>query len=181
LFDVSFPDALMVAEGLSTLPDDTRAALTACAAAIQQTIHREAPELKSPFLLSEISEECIDRIVACMGSQRCPFLDEQNECLIYQYRPLACRLEGAPMVDAQDGLFGDWCELNFTAGVPAEAMKDLERDYYQIQDAEENLTESLTRTLLGRKLSCATVFIPSLIVEFESYWKKLLREAGGLP
>lgn len=32
LFDISFPDALMVAEGLSRLPDDTRAALAACAA-----------------------------------------------------------------------------------------------------------------------------------------------------
>lgn len=130
-------------------------------------------------MLSEISEERIDRIVDCMGNPRCPFLGEQHECLIYEHRPLACRLEGAPLVDVQDGLFGDWCELNFTEGVPAVAMKDLERDYDQIQDAEENLTESLTRALLDRKLSCATVFIPSLIVEFESFWKKLLREAGG--
>ncbi len=39
---------------------------------------------------------------------------------IYE-RPMACRLEGVPMVDTRHGLLGDWCDLNFTGGVPEDA------------------------------------------------------------
>lgn len=179
LFDISFPDALIVAEGLSRLPAETRAAVRARAAETQPLIQCEAPELRAPYLLSEISEERIDRIVDRLRSPSCPFLGDQNECLIHEHRPLACRLEGAPMVDVQDGLFGDWFELTFTEGVPPEAIRDLERDYYQMQDDEENLTEALTQTLLDNKLNRAPVFIPSLVVEFESFWKRLLRKTDG--
>jgi len=59
-------------------------------------------------------------------------------------------------------------------------MKDLERDYYQMQDAEENLTESLAQTLLDNKLNRAPVFIPSLVIEFESFWSNLLHKPGVL-
>jgi len=39
-------------------------------------------------------------------SPRCPLLGSHDECLVYECRPLACRLEGAPMVDSRDGPFG---------------------------------------------------------------------------
>ncbi len=51
------------------------------------------------------------------------------------------------MVDARDGLFGDWCELNFTAGISPQMAEDLRLDYYGIQETEEG----------------PTIFIPSVI------------------
>ncbi len=140
-------------------------------------IRNEAPDLSPPFLLDQINEQHIDQIVDRVPNARCPFLGTQNECLIYQDRPLACRREGTPMVDIRDGLFGDWCELNFTGGVPQEALRDLERDYIEVQQCEDDLTESLTQRFLRKKLRRATIFIPSLIVEFENYWRKLLQRA----
>ncbi len=178
LFDISFPDALIVAEGLSKLPGKARAGVTLRAEELHHIILEEAGELKPPYLLTEMSEERIDEIVEGAQTPRCPFLGEKNECLIYEHRPLACRLEGIPMVDLHDGLFGDWCELNFTEGVSADALRDLGKDYRGMQQFEESLTEHLTQLLLKIKLKRASVLIPSLVVGFESFWKGLLTSSS---
>src|SRR5262245_25530447 len=171
LFDISLPDALEVMQGLSTLPDETRAQVAARSAQVQAVIAQAAPELERPFLLSGLTEERIDQVVEESGAPRCPFLGEENECLIYEHRPLACRLEGAPMVDTRDGLFGDWCELNFTNGVPSDAVENLCQDYYEIQEVEERCSESLSQARWGKRQSRLTTFIPSLVVEYETFWR----------
>jgi Fe-S-cluster containining protein len=178
LFDISLPDALEVMEGFSKLPDETRAQVAARSAEIQAVIAKAAPELERPFLLSALNEERIDEIVDRAGGQRCPFLGEENQCLIYEHRPLACRLEGAPMVDARDGLFGDWCGLNFTNGVPSDALQDLCQAYYGIQEVEDRCAESLSQARWGRGQSRLTTFIPSLVVEYEAFW---LSAFGPMP
>ncbi len=174
LFDISVPDALEVAEAFDALPVETRAAVSARAAEVQTAIEREAPELRSPYLLDILPEERIDAIVDNARTPRCPFLGERNECLIYEKRPIACRVEGAPMVDIHDGLFGDWCELNFTSGVPDSALRDLEPDYYGMQEIEHAAAESISQSLRRGNPSEITVFIPSLIVEFDRFWKPVL-------
>jgi hypothetical protein len=61
------------------------------------------------------------------------------------------------MVDVRDGLFGDWCELNFTEGVPKEAMADLQLDYDAINEASEN--------------SGDVTFIASVVAQYEEFWR----------
>ncbi len=174
LFDISLPDALHVTAGIASLPADTRDDVTAQAAEIQKRILARAPDLAAPYLLKMKDELLIDRVVARIQHPRCPFLGREDACLIYAYRPLACRLEGVPMVDEHDGLFGDWCEFNFTDGVGAESQEDLQRNYYALQDVERSSTAALSELFLGERLEAVTVFIPSLIVEYESFWAPLL-------
>ena len=174
LFDVSFADALLLAGGLRTLEARQREHAKARAVSIHRTIDRAAPQLKAPFLLGSLPETLVDAVVLAADSPRCPLLGHNDECLVYQYRPLACRLEGLPMVDAKDGLFGDWCELNFRNGVPPEDLPYLARDYYALQAEEDTSTEVMADLLLGRRDRGLTVFIPSVITEFESFWQGLL-------
>lgn len=148
LFDVSLSDAAMVREGLSELPAETRAAVLERALPIQRSLEAAFPELDPPYLLAGISEDRVDQFIDQVGKAPCPFLDGKDSCLIYQYRPLACRLEGIPMVDAKDGLFADWCELNYKGGLTAQLIDDLRLDYYEIEEIEGG----------------PTVFIPSVIV-----------------
>jgi hypothetical protein len=63
---------------------------------------------------------------------------------------MSCRLEGVPMVDTHDGLFSDWCELNFVNGVPEAAWKDLEQDYDTINLSEETQSAEVDRTSTSR-------------------------------
>jgi hypothetical protein len=97
------------------------------------------------------------------------------KCLIYESRPLACRLEGVPMVDVQDGLFGDWCELNFKEGVPEKALTDLKQDYNRIDQLQEDRSAAVARRA-GISDHYAVTLIPSVIAEYEGFWK---RASGG--
>jgi hypothetical protein len=148
--------------------------VTASAAEIQKKIAKQAPELKAPYLLKMGDDLLIDRIVARVQSPRCPFLARDDTCLIYEHRPLACRIEGIPMVDIHDGLFGDWCELNFVAGIPSDAQDSLLRNYYELHEIERSSTANLSELLLGERQEVLTVFIPSSIVEYENFWAPLL-------
>jgi Fe-S-cluster containining protein len=164
LFDVSLPDALLIMQGFRRLSSHRRQTVFDAASAIQKQILRECPELEAPYFLCGLSEDTIDRIAERVGEVRCPLLDEADCCLIYGYRPLACRLEGVPMVDARDGLFGDWCELNFRGGAAPELLESLRLDYYRIQDAECAATAHLSQHLFGVRREEMTIFIPSAIV-----------------
>jgi Fe-S-cluster containining protein len=115
LFDISLADAADVARGFEKLPPDLQLrvrlrAMDLHRAIVERTFHEEDPRL--------------DEIVDKANSPACPCLGEAGECLIYEDRPMACRLEGVPMVDVHEGLFGDWCELNFVDGVPESAKRD---------------------------------------------------------
>jgi Fe-S-cluster containining protein len=170
VFDISVADALLVAEAFAGFPPEQKAAVAGRARAIQERICAAAPELTPPYILDAVSEEQVEVIVDHANSPPCVFLGVQNECLIYERRPLACRLEGLPMVDAQDGLFGDWCELNFIAGVPPASLKDLECDYYELRNVEEVATEIVSEEVTGCERRQLTVFIPSIVAGFESFW-----------
>jgi Fe-S-cluster containining protein len=174
LFDISLPDALLVAQGLADISPEDRSAVLARAEVIHKNILLSAPKLEAPFFLNGISEEEADAIVEAAQSPRCPLLGPDNACLVYGQRPLACRLEGLPMVDARDGLFGDWCELNFAGGVPDRDLNVLQQDYYELQNVEDVATEVLSEALGGERHRQLTVFIPSVSVAFESFWKKFL-------
>ena len=174
LFDISLPDALVLAEGLAALPPEVLARVRTSAQSIQNGIAQDAPELTAPHFLNVLDAGRIDAIVEHAKSPRCPLLGEDNQCLVYEYRPLACRLEGVPMVDVRDGLFGDWCELNFTGGLPETALKDLQLDYYELQEVEGIAAEIISGDLLHDCRRDATVFIASVVTDFETYWKPLL-------
>jgi len=174
LFDISLPDALHAALCLGTLPAETRTAVTARAAECHKKIAQQVPGLKAPYLLKMEDEAIVDRIVTRVPGLRCPFLGSEDACLIYEHRPLACRLEGIPMVDRRDGLFGEWCELNFTDGVSEQAQEDLLWDYYGLQQTERTSTADLSELLIGERQEAVTIFIPSLIVEYERFWAPLL-------
>src|SRR5262245_43308006 len=101
LFDISLADANVVATGFQKLPETLQADVYAKAAHLQVSI---------PAKFFRDDDPTIDQVVESASNAACPCLGPAGECLIYENRPLACRLEGVPMVDVHDGLFGDWCE-----------------------------------------------------------------------
>jgi Fe-S-cluster containining protein len=147
LFDISIFDALRVAKGFASLPAEAKDAIAERASAIQNMLLKLQPDLPAPFFLDELAPERIDEIVDIVGNVRCPFLAASDSCLIYEFRPVTCLLEGIPMVDARDGLFSDWCEMNFRKGVSEDMLHNLRLDYYEIRAVEQD----------------AVVFIPSVI------------------
>jgi hypothetical protein len=78
------------------------------------------------------------------------------------------------MVDIREGLFGDWCELNFTDGVPEAAQADLRQDYNRIGESEEARSAEIAERG-GLPAARAVTFIPSVVADFDVVWKRLLK------
>jgi Fe-S-cluster containining protein len=168
LFDISIADALLVAGAFAALAPESKAAVQRSALEIEGRISSTAPDLPPPYLLDVLTEEKIDAIVDAAQAPPCVFLGTGGKCRIYASRPLACRIEGIPMVDTRDGLFGDWCELNFTTGVPESALKDLAYDYCELQNVED-VAAGVVAEEVGRKWQRTTVFMASIVSAFESF------------
>src|SRR5262245_31427593 len=168
LFDITIADAVQVARGLKKLPSHLRDEVVKKAENLHDGIRRFAPA--APVLLAE-DDPRSDAIVDGAGSAPCPFLGNAGECLIYDDRPTACRLEGVPMIDTRSGVFGDWCDLNFTHGIPGAAIEDLRLDYDAL-DAREEMRSAEIAVRARMSDIRAVTFIPSVIADF-NYWASL--------
>ena len=78
------------------------------------------------------------------------------------------------MIDIHQGLFGDWCELNFEEGMPEDAHGDFQLDYDRI-DAIQEAGSARVAKQAGLDNPGAITFIPSVIVEYDTFWKNLLK------
>src|SRR5262245_8699362 len=165
LFDISLADAVGVAEGFAALSPDTKTQVLHRAETLQSSIGLHLMDRNDPR-----TDEVADSFAEPPG---CPMLGPSNECLIYDHRPLACRLEGLPMVDKHDGLFADWCELNFVDGVSQTARTDLTLDYDAIALSDERASAEVAAAA-GIADPQSVVFIPSVVVYFERFWNHVL-------
>jgi Fe-S-cluster containining protein len=130
------------------------------------------PDLDQPAIFPE-DDHRLDQLVDAVDMPPCPCLGDAGECLIYESRPLACRLEGVPMVDIHEGVFGDWCELNFRQGIPDGALGDLQQDYNRIDELQEARSAAIARRAALSDHRAVTL-IPSVIAEYENFWKRLI-------
>jgi len=188
LFDVSLPDARRLARAYAALPPPARDAVALRAARLQGEIGARLPELAFPYLVEPGMDEGIDALAEAMAGARCPFLDDggdggrRDQCLVYADRPLACRLEGLPMVDENDGPFDDWCEKNFAGPLPPEAARDLQLDYYAMREVEQAAAFQLLPCLPVKRKERAdapTVLVPSVVAAFEGFWRPALPRLFG--
>lgn len=176
LFDVPAPDALRVAAGFARLAPGVSRQVRRRAAPLQAGILRESPPLASPFFLHRLPEAALDRLAGLFDADPCPFLGEGDACLIYDFRPMACILEGVPMVDRTDGPFDDWCGLNFTGGIDRAVAADLGLDYGAIEGALARAGRGLARAFPALPGGEATVWIPSIVAAFDTFWRGFLED-----
>ncbi len=98
LFDVSLLDRDLLREGMEGLDKASREDIRARAASILGKLRASFPELGDD--LDGWSPEEIDDLCDASGPVECPVLGKEGECRLYGHRPLICRLEGVPLVDA---------------------------------------------------------------------------------
>lgn len=82
LFDISLPDAFVVAAAFGALSKETRSTVLRSALQTEERIREQLTGLPQPFLLHAVSQDRIDEIVHCIGDVPCPFLGPSDECLI---------------------------------------------------------------------------------------------------
>jgi len=99
--------------------------------------------------------------------QKCPFLDEDKRCVIYETRPLPCRLFGTPTRDAY--------EANY--------MKIKRQNIAVAQQIQTETGSKLPRSIVRRKIEFCEEYLPDKTLgtrDIEALYSRLINLDGDL-
>ncbi|HEX5773927.1 MAG TPA: YkgJ family cysteine cluster protein, partial [Geomobilimonas sp.] len=131
------------------------------------------PDLDSPYILNYRPEEEWKELMPDDDETPCLLLDADGRCLVYDYRPMTCRLHGIPLLDSSGEVMHDeWCTLNFDGFDPL-TMPELQWKFRHHFEAELSLFRTFTDKLLGKRVSELDTFIPlALLQDFTGFdWR----------
>jgi len=163
LFDITLLDAFYLKRGFDLLPEQLKAELLMSATRRLKLLSEVNPVFVEPWLLNGIPEEDWDALMPEEDETPCLLL-ETGGCLIYDYRPMTCRLNGIPLIDVSgEELFDEWCTLNFTAEDPR-LLDDLRFGFTELFTRELLLFQELVHLLTGSVRNEVDLFIPAAIL-----------------
>ncbi|TYO98708.1 putative zinc- or iron-chelating protein [Geothermobacter ehrlichii] len=177
LFDISLIEALILRRAWEGLPADIRRRVRGKALMRLDELKQGWPHWQPPYLLNgmpdeEWTEMPEDDLTPCL------LLAEDGRCLVYEVRPMTCRLHGLPAIDLDGTDFGsavcsrNWLSENF----------DLRYPYRALFRRENALLRQFALQLTGRPFRELDTFIPlAVLIDFEAIdWRgPLLADPRG--
>jgi Fe-S-cluster containining protein len=173
LFDISLLDARLLRAGFERLPIATRDGVQDKAAARLAELQQRWPDFAPPYLLNHMEDDAWTEMPEDDHTP-CPLLDAAGRCLVYDHRPMTCRLHGLPQIDGSGEIFlAEWCSRNFVNMNPLE-MDELRHDFQQLFTEEFTLLRALAKELCGLDSAELDTFIPlALLLDFDGFdWQK---------
>jgi Fe-S-cluster containining protein len=169
LFDITLLDAYYLRYGFESLPPDVKESVRQKCLARLETMRKQWPEFDQPFLLNYRPEEDWELLMPEEDETPCVLLGDDGRCLVYQYRPMTCRLHGLPLIDTDGEVMHDeWCTMNFLDQDPLE-LPGLAAPFDEIFREEVALFRVFTEELLGKSVSELDTFIPTaLLIDFDN-------------
>jgi len=177
LFDISMLDAYFLKLGFDRLPGADREKVLAKCQARLAVMREQWPEFQHPFVLNERPEDDWVLLMPDEDETPCVLVDENGRCLVYDNRPMTCRLHGLPLIDSGGEVMHDeWCTMNFTDADPL-SLEGLRAPFDAMFRQEVALIRSFTQELLGQRISELDTFIPTaLLIDFAGFdWQEWLR------
>jgi Fe-S-cluster containining protein len=174
LFDITLLDAFLLRKAFDRLPETLRAPALAAARSRLAGLQRSWPGFRSPFLLNGMPDAEWTEMPED-DETPCPLLGNDGRCLVYEARPMTCRLHGLPNIDLSGDSFSDaWCTLNFTGAAPL-AEPALRWSFRAAFSREIELFRVFARQLTGRAWLELDTFIPTaLLIDFAAVdWRSL--------
>ena len=174
LFDITLLDAWLLKEAFAALPEATRNQVLARCRSRLVELQKQWPEITNPYLLNALPESEWQEMPE-EDLTPCPLLDENGYCLVYDARPLTCRLHGLPNIDVSGEDFdGTLCTLHpgDPGSLPDEILHWRFRAVF-VQEVE--LFNRFVRVLTGRSIPELDTFIPlALLADYDKVdWDRL--------
>ncbi|HEX9024521.1 MAG TPA: YkgJ family cysteine cluster protein [Geobacteraceae bacterium] len=178
LFDITLLDACYLKSGFDRLSTARKAPVLQKARQRLKGLQTVWPDFDVPYILNYRPEEEWEILMPDDDETPCPLLADDGTCLVYDYRPMTCRLHGLPLVDISgEVLHDEWCTLNFTRGNPLE-MHELHWEFDTLFKEELLIFRELTFRLFKERVNELDTFIPTaLLIDFERFpWRKWREE-----
>ncbi len=162
IFDITILDACLLRTGFETLlSTDQQQVLAKKAQVLLGRLQSQMPHLASPWFIHRFDKKDQEALFLLESETPCIFLEETGKCVLYNYRPMTCRLHGVPMVDAIGVLHDNQvCTLNFSKGLP-EQLTLPKANFNEVFLKEQQLIQALTKHLFGISLSECDTLIPA--------------------
>ncbi len=163
LFDITLLDALYARRGFELLSESVKSGVRVKALSRLNESAERLPGFSSPWLLNSFPESLWDNLMPEDDPTPCVLLSDGGECLIYDHRPMTCRLNGIPLIDVDgEELFDDWCTMNFIDRDPA-GLPGLRHPFKELFAQELLLFREMSRRLLGKSLNELDTLVPAAI------------------
>jgi Fe-S-cluster containining protein len=179
LFDITLLDACFLKSGFDRLPPEVRRTVRVKARRRLTKMQRHWPEFGEPYLLNYRPDEDWEVLMPEEDETRCVLLDGSGKCLVYEERPMTCRLHGAPLVDRSgEVMFDEWCSLNFIGKDPL-LIDDLRWEFRRLFQDELAMFQQFAEVLIGIRINELDTFIPTaLLIDFAGFdWRAWARGA----
>jgi hypothetical protein len=179
LFDITLLDACYLKFGFDRLDLPVQSMVRSKAIGRLRELQRLWPDFREPYVLNYRPEEEWEALMPEDDETPCPLVGDDGRCILYNFRPMTCRLNGIPLVDLSgEVFFEEWCTLNFCGGDPL-AMKELHGEFRRIFADELVLFQQLTTALCNRQLNELDTFIPTaLLIDFAGFdWSTWLQRS----
>lgn len=188
LFDITLLDARYLREGFDRLDAWVKQAVLRKAEEQLVSLKNIWPDLNQPYLLNHRPEEEWEQLMPEDDETPCVLLGADGRCLVYDHRPMTCRLNGIPLVDHSGELFMDeWCTENFRSADPLE-LAEIRWKFFAHFTEELAQFREFTERLIGTAVNELDTFIPlALLIDFEGFdWKRCKgdvkqEDSGNIP
>lgn len=170
LFDITILDGALLQQGFKQLPEDILETVLQKAGQKLEKLQLLWPGLAPPYILNLRPEEEWEELMPDEDETPCPLLDNEGRCLVYEYRPMTCRLHGLPLVDLSgEVMHNEWCTENFIGKDPL-CESNLRASFDDIFRSEVALGRTFTKDLLGETVFEMDTFIPlALLTDFTRF------------
>jgi len=105
---------------------------------------------------------------------RCPLLDDQDLCVLYDYRPIACRIYGIPQA-----IGGKGHVCGFSGFTPGESYPTFNHDI--VQDQLMKISAEFVQTICSKHFKMADILVPvsmALITDFDEEYLGIASDAA---
>jgi Fe-S-cluster containining protein len=161
MFDLTLVEAMYINQKFQEqLPADVQEEILERADQADRQAHR----IKRQIYRSQQKGKDTDSILDEVGRQRlrCPLLSQQEQCLLYTYRPITCRLYGVPM--SMEGVVSTCAHSGFEEGGKYPTVY-MEKIYKRLQD----ISHALVQSIPTKHTHLAEVLVPLSMALLNSY------------
>lgn len=163
LFDITLMDALYLKRGFDMLSGTQKKQISAEAAKRLHDLSVKFPDFVSPWFLNHLPSDILAAMMPEDDPTPCLLLSAEGNCLVYEHRPMTCRLNGIPLYGLDAEPFSDeWCTLNFTDVDPS-TLTGLRHCFSEVFTHELLLFRELTLRLYGEFKNELDTIIPAAV------------------